>query len=1006
MLGNYLLLPVFFFLLLFATVFLFISRKNFLDNKIFKIFGLYLSTVFVYSLLILLHKANLVYYISQLNIFNFSLFLLFVAFFSKVLFLKQVVFANRYKLLFAGYIFLLVFITIYSSINNSLNVNFYIVFIVFSEIVLISKLIFKINSKNTTDKLALLNLLVSIFVVNSLHLFVIIIDLENIFNLVNIHFLILSLEMFSYSYYLYLQDDNKFLKNYKHKLLIIVLLLVFIPLTIRAIYIYNRVSAMLVSSAVTSIEAKNKIIGIKIQEATSQYSRDVLMFTKTFDETFNEEDSKNKNRIINLFLNYAKSNKEVTQLRFLDLEGQEVIRVNQEYGFQQITPVPELQFKGNRDYFIKSQNIGYEEVYVSDINLNREGANQNIEFPFNPVIRFSSNVYIGNKKIGTVILNISTDILFNDIFEENNDYEIYIISEDGHYILHPDKEKMWGGQDNLNTSISASKEMSNLWEAILLNDNTHLFGKAEAKKDSLFVFSKIALNPLDENSKTIYLVFEQLSNVFYTEIDKLANIIIFSSMILGIIIFVLINIIVNKLVRPLILLKNAVSNYSSLNIDDFKIKSSDEIEWLSMSFVRLLKDVRSSQEKVSKKVSEQTEEITVNAERLEKQRMAMVNLIEDIDLEKKITEQHLEDLEKFKLAIDNVSELIFITDPVGVVLYSNPAVYKVTGFTQEEVLGKKAGKKWGGLMSQEWITEFWNTIAVKKQKYSGMITNKRKNGNEFISDISVHPLLDDNQEVEFFVCVQRDITKEIEVDKMKTDFISLASHQLRTPLSAMRWFLEMLTEGDLGKLNVQQSEVVENISISNQRMISLVNALLNISRIESGRIIINPTKTNMVVLVNEVYSSIEKLFSLKNQKVSFKTEEDSIVLNIDVDLISQVILNLLTNANKYTPKNGKIDVSIYRSNNFVIFKVSDSGLGIPASEQEHIFKRFYRAKNTVKVDTDGTGLGLYLAKTIILSSGGEIWFESKEDVGTTFWFSIPEKGMQKNEGEVSLTVSN
>lgn len=392
-------------------------------------------------------------------------------------------------------------------------------------------------------------------------------------------------------------------------------------------------------------------------------------------------------------------------------------------------------------------------------------------------------------------------------------------------------------------------------------------------------------------------------------------------------------------------------------------------------------------------------ELRKNKEKLERQYLAMEEQYNTLIRIKKDVLAG----KKFEMAVESASDQVVITDPNGIILYANPAVEEISGYSPTKVLGKKAGAKelWGGQMDPSFYEKFWNTIKNQKNSFKGTFENKKKDGTKYYAQATVSPVLNREGEVQFFVGIERDITKEKEVEKMKNEFISLASHQLRTPLSAIRWYLEMLVEGDAGKLNNEQKEYAINVYESNQRMINLVNALLNVSRIESGRMIIEPKPTNIVNLVKEVIEEVKVKGKKKKQEIILSAHENLPLINLDPGLIRNVYQNLISNAIQYSPEGNAIEIFISKDGEELLSQVTDHGYGIPGSEHDKVFEKFFRASNAMKAEPGGTGLGLYLSKAIVESSGGRIWFESNEN-GTSFWFTIPLKGMEPKKGEVSI----
>lgn len=233
-----------------------------------------------------------------------------------------------------------------------------------------------------------------------------------------------------------------------------------------------------------------------------------------------------------------------------------------------------------------------------------------------------------------------------------------------------------------------------------------------------------------------------------------------------------------------------------------------------------------------------------------------------------------------------------------------------------------------------------------------------------------------------------------ELDKAKDEFISMASHQLRTPLTAIKGYLSMLLEGDAGEIKVSQYDFVNEAFSGANRMVGLINDLLNVSRMETGRFFLEPVEVDMEKLVNEEYKQLVNHAKEKGLKFELKVVGKIPKVWVDETKIRQVVMNFTDNALYYTTA-GSVTVHLKADKKNIIFEVSDTGIGVPKNQQKNLFTKFYRADNARHVRPDGTGLGIYLAKRVMDDHGGELIFHSVEGKGSTFGFKLPIKSKLK-----------
>ena len=232
------------------------------------------------------------------------------------------------------------------------------------------------------------------------------------------------------------------------------------------------------------------------------------------------------------------------------------------------------------------------------------------------------------------------------------------------------------------------------------------------------------------------------------------------------------------------------------------------------------------------------------------------------------------------------------------------------------------------------------------------------------------------------------------LDETKDDFISMASHQLRTPLTSVKGYLSMVLEGDAGKISEKQGKLLDQAFISSQRMVYLIADLLNVSRLRTGKFVLEVTPTNLADVVHEEVGQLVETAAARELKLSYDKPKDFPVLYIDETKIRQVIMNFIDNAIYYTPSGGHIQVVLEQTQQSITLTVNDDGIGVPKPEQHHLFSKFYRAGNAKKARPDGTGLGLFMAKKVVIAQGGGIIFRSHEGKGSTFGFTFAKAKLQ------------
>lgn len=353
---------------------------------------------------------------------------------------------------------------------------------------------------------------------------------------------------------------------------------------------------------------------------------------------------------------------------------------------------------------------------------------------------------------------------------------------------------------------------------------------------------------------------------------------------------------------------------------------------------------------------------------------------------------------KHDALMESIGEAVFATDIDGRILIANGSAEEMFGFKEKEMTGMHFSEllsfhdKLGEAVSHRDFLIPRVLQSGKRTTESGLyFSTPRKK--KFPASVTTSPVRIGGKTVGT-ISILRNTRREAQIDKAKTEFVSLASHQLRTPLTAVKLFTEMLLTDQYGKWNAEQRDILESIEQANEKMIRLVDNLLDVANMEAGRMWVEPVLLTPADLVQSVISETRPLAHSRSIEVAYKSApRDMTEIDTDPYLLRQVLSNIITNAIEYSRKDTKVMVRIgwSESKDCLIISVQDHGIGIAKKAQREIFNRFFRAENAIKFKTESSGLGLYVCKMMMEVLGGKITFKTEVQKGTTFYIHLPIK---------------
>lgn len=360
------------------------------------------------------------------------------------------------------------------------------------------------------------------------------------------------------------------------------------------------------------------------------------------------------------------------------------------------------------------------------------------------------------------------------------------------------------------------------------------------------------------------------------------------------------------------------------------------------------------------------------------------------------TEQ--EDAEKNTAILEGITDGVILADATGTIIRFNPAAERILQVPREDALGQPLSKLAGlyGTSLAGLTRQLETQLSYADSDLSQRVVAERLDLGDKIVSVSLSPVYTADNTLLGTVSVLRDITRDVEVDRIKSEFVSNVSHEFRTPLTPIKGYTDLLLMGAAGEVNESQSRVLTTIKENVERLTILVEDVLNISQIDSGREQLKAEMVNVDGVVDMLLNTISKRLQhqRKNLTINFTPNDPPTVIQADREKLTRLLANVIDNAFNYNRTGGSVTVDIKPEvgRDHVLISVHDTGVGIPADFRESAWRRFERHEETaVELDVAGTGLGLSIVKELVEMHGGDVWFDSEVGVGTTFFISLPVK---------------
>lgn len=781
-----------------------------------------------------------------------------------------------------------------------------------------------------------------------------------------------------------------------HKVALTSVLLMLISVSVVGGLFFNKTTELLVEHILNDVADAVQDAGSRMKSIINTQKDDVLFLANTppiqgmirvgstdIDILDQSTLSQWKQRLKTIFYSQLQRKKSYLSIRYIDETGHELVTVKRENAIIKSVEDSQLQNKSKRNYVKSAMQLSSGLVYISEINLNREFGK--VSLPHQEVLRTATPVFDNRngKRAGLVVITAEIGGKLREI-QQRAQYKsqnvILITNDHGGYLLHPDESKTYGF--DLGKQYRIQEDLPYVAKLYLPDNKTSQLILLPEHTDNKEVvnFTKITFDETRADRFIAVAVIQDLAKIaseeskVLTEVASWAILLTFAVVIITIFLSF-------RITRPIKNMTEAVIDFAHERPTkvSLPVEQHDEVGVLARAFDSMMGQVVETQNNL-RSINENLETLVDERTRSLKESQA-----------------------RQRSVVENIVDGLITIDAKGYIETFNPAAEKIFGYQVKDVVGRNIKM----LMPEPYQSEHDGYLErfslTGEKKIIGIgreVEGLRKDGSTFPLELAVSEIIVSGEKI--FTGVVRDITERKQMDIMKNEFISTVSHELRTPLTSIRGSLGLITGGAVGKLPDEASQMLKIAANNTERLLLIINDILDIQKIESGQLALNFQKLDVMPFIKRALEDNASYGEQHGVKFVIDRSLDEARVYADKDRLMQVMANLLSNAAKFSPENDTVEISVARHRGSIRISVTDHGAGIPEEFQAKLFDKFTQSDSTNTRQKGGTGLGLSITKVIIENHGGRIDYVTKEGLGTTFYFELPELVGEVKDNNITL----